>query len=382
MEKAPLLVLAAVASWVTVLAQKDVGAVASIQTVTMLMRLENCVVAYVLYLRKLFWPADLAVIYPFNTHWCWWEFLGCLWFLGGMTILAIRSARKRPYFLMGWLWFLGTLVPMIGIVQVGSQGMADRYTYVTMTGLFVSLVWAVGDAIDGFPRLRPWLIAVPAGALMACALTTLVQASAWKTSIRLFEHAVRVTGRNPIAYATLGFAYSNQGNNPESRRYVNDSLIIAPGQARLYGFLGRLSYGDGDLDQALLNYQSALRADPNQEESHALLALVYKNRELTTLVDFKRAEAEARRTCELTHFRQRKYILFFARICLETGNEEEALAMARKALDVSVSPDEIYEARIVLKAAVDKATAKRSEHKAPKVAAEINSEPTASRKRL
>ena len=195
-EKSPLFVISALSIVVTFYAQKEAGAISTLQTLPIANRLANAMVAYGSYLGKMFWPAHLAVFYPHPGHNLpIWQALAAGLALAVLTLLALRQARRHPYLLVGWLWYLGTLLPVIGLVQVGGQAMADRYTYVPFIGLFIVVVWGMADLAARW-RAPKFLLPVGAGvvlsALMVC---TWVQVSYWRDSITLYEHTLEVTRR-------------------------------------------------------------------------------------------------------------------------------------------------------------------------------------------
>jgi tetratricopeptide (TPR) repeat protein len=210
LEKIPFLVLAVAGSLTTYLVQSRAGAVAGMAVME---RLANAVLAYARYTAKLFWPTDLAVIYPHPRHWPLWLALIAVGLLLVWTFLCVYQWRKCPYLAVGWFWFVGTLVPTIGLVQVGAQAMADRYTYIPSIGLFVAVIWGVAEysSLRQPPR---WLLPLAAGAVLAgCLATTARQISLWSDSVTLFRHAIIVTTDNYVAENCLGKAYEKLGDN-------------------------------------------------------------------------------------------------------------------------------------------------------------------------
>src|SRR6266516_1834937 len=208
-EKLPFLALSIASSVVTLLVQRE-KAMTSLGTIPIFLRLENAVLAYVAYIGKMFSPTGLAVIYPYNLHPSAIRALLSLAALVVVSAAAILIRRHKPYFFTGWLWFLITLAPVIGIVQVGGQSMADRYTYIPLIGLFVILAWGGWDALN---RLRIPAFAQALGASMAlalCAGLTRAQLRYWHDSIALFQHAVNVTVANGVAEGNLGYALAEQ----------------------------------------------------------------------------------------------------------------------------------------------------------------------------
>ncbi|MEK9137921.1 MAG: glycosyltransferase family 39 protein, partial [Bacteroidota bacterium] len=188
-EKIPLFVLVVGSSVATFIAQKGGGAVARVSLFTIEERVTNALMSYVRYLGKMVWPTGLAVFYPYRTQWPAWQLLGAGLLLVAISYLAIRNLKRLPYLAVGWLWYIGTLVPVIGLVQVGSQSMADRYTYVPLLGIFIMLVWGISDLVSHW---RPRKVAIPiatAGMLCVLVILTSIQVRTWRDTITLMRHA-------------------------------------------------------------------------------------------------------------------------------------------------------------------------------------------------
>jgi tetratricopeptide (TPR) repeat protein len=209
LEKVPFLVLALAGSLATYGAQSQGGAVARLAWGE---RLANAVLAYARYTAKLFWPTDLAIVYPHPRHWPMWLALGATALLLIWTFACAYNWRQRPFLAVGWFWFLGTLVPTIGLVQVGAQAMADRYTYIPGIGLFIVVVWGAAECGVGWSRAGFLLPCLGCAALLGCLLATAREISLWRDSITLFRHAIAVTRDNYVAENCLGKAYENLGD--------------------------------------------------------------------------------------------------------------------------------------------------------------------------
>lgn len=300
-EKIPFLALAFVSSAVTYLVQQR--AMSSLQSVSVLMRIENAAMSYARYLLKLFWPVDLAAIYPYPKTWPWLWIMGAMLLLVGISVLAGRSIKTRPYILVGWLWFLGTLVPTIGLVQVGSQSMADRYTYIPAIGIFVAVAWGVrGWAGERFAKLRGPLMAVGVGVLVGCAALTHAQLRTWHSSEELFRHAIKVTRDNYIALDALGSAlYGVGGHDEEAQKLFEESVRIEPGYPEAQYDLGTVLMRQGKLDEAIVRFRNALNKSPKFAQAHSNLgtALLRKGdlaeaeKAFTIALDLQRDDAEA-----------------------------------------------------------------------------------------
>jgi len=269
LEKVPFFALSVASSVVTFKVQRAGGAVSTALTVGE--RIANAVVSYARYIRKMFWPDDLSVLYPHPGHWPLWQVIACAAFLASACVLVAMFGRRRPYLITGWLWFLGTMVPVIGLVQVGIQSMADRYTYVPLIGLFIMVVWGLGDLIaERLPQA--WqgrtLAIVAAPALAACAALTVRQVQFWKNTETLFKRAVRVTRDNYLAHNNLGFYYSNHDRKAEAMQEYRLSLQINPNYEEALNNLGFALAGERKFAEAIQLYEAALRIRPKHAEVH------------------------------------------------------------------------------------------------------------------
>ncbi len=205
-EKLPFFALALLASAVTYLVQQHAGAMSSLEELPFRERIANAALAYFQYLSKAIWPAGLAIFYPFQHHPPMGMVVLSLGALASLSCLFVAAAKRRPYLFTGWFWFVGMLVPTIGLVQVGSQALADRYMYLPSIGLFGAIIWGLDDFLSGWPASRRVLPAAAAIALAGCLAATLVQIGYWRDSERLFGHALEVTQDNYVAYNGLGGA--------------------------------------------------------------------------------------------------------------------------------------------------------------------------------
>ena len=274
-EKAPLFALSAASSVATYLAQRLGGAVRELDQYPLGIRVANTLVAYISYIRKMIWPSDLAVFYPHPGKGLpEWQVVGTGLLLAGIFVLVIRAWRRRPYLAVGWLWYIGTLIPVIGLVQVGLQGMADRYSYVPLIGLFIMIAWGVPDLMSRKGRApRAGYLAVLAG-LAVCALTVCawIQVGYWRGDVALFSHAIEVTRDNAIAHNNLGRALKIQGKFDEAFYHYREALRIAPRYADAqYNFANALMRR-GKIDEAIAHYYEAIKLNPKSAEAHNNLA--------------------------------------------------------------------------------------------------------------
>ncbi len=261
-EKIPLFALSAASCMATFLAQSSGGAVATLERTPLDERLANAVVAYVVYLKQMVWPVRLAVFYPYLHGWGWFTVLGCAVLLFGITAVALWQRTRRQYLLAGWLWYLGTLVPVIGIVQVGDQAHADRYTYLPLIGIAVILAWSLRELLDRRSGLRTVVGIGCASALTACLFATRHQLQSWRDAETLFRHALAVTENNYVAHNSLGNTLTDQKRLDEAKKEYDAALSISPLYSDSHINLGRVFMQQGDLERAIEHFHTALEIKP------------------------------------------------------------------------------------------------------------------------
>ena len=272
-EKAPLLAMSAIASVLTFLAQRSGGAVASLVHVPITRRLANAAAAYLGYIGKAFWPVDLAVLYPLRSATSEAVF-GAVVILIAVTALAVATIRSRPYILVGWLWYLGMLVPVIGLVQVGRQSMADRYTYMPLVGLSIALVWSVAEAVERRPSLRQPAAALTSVVMLILAVGAYHQAAYWKDSETLFRHTLAVTRDNSIIENNLGVVLLGQAKYDEAVKLFAHAVAIDPDYADAHANLGRQYLRTGQMPEAFKQLSEALRLKADSAEPQGDMGLV------------------------------------------------------------------------------------------------------------
>lgn len=271
-EKIPFLILAAAASGVTFLVQKNGGAVSAI---SFGLRLENVVLAYVRYISKLFWPQDLAIVYTFPHHWPVLLVAGAALLLLTWTALLLVRARQNPYLLVGWFWFLGTLVPVIGLVQVGAQSIADRYTYIPSIGFFIVVVWGAHDLMQRRPAAGKFLPLAGIIALIGCLDVTSIQIGYWHDSEKLFLHAIGVTTQNYVAENCLGKTYEKAGRNDRALVLYMDAVKIEPRYPQSQFNLALCLLAYGKTNEALEHLRIAARLEPHDPDIQYDLAIYF-----------------------------------------------------------------------------------------------------------
>ncbi|HKI68751.1 MAG TPA: tetratricopeptide repeat protein, partial [Verrucomicrobiae bacterium] len=259
-EKLPFFLLIVPACIVTVWAQSR-AAIISLVHLPLGLRVENAIVSYGRYLFKAVWPTHLAIFYPLRTQWPWFEVLVSAFVLVAISWFVWRRKRENPYLLVGWLWYLGTLVPVIGLVQVGTQAMADRYTYLPLVGIFIALAFGAKELIRRF-QLGIVPPAVAAGLILAgCLAVTEVQLSYWRDSKSLFAHAVAVTKDNVVAQINLGGVLEQEGNYDAALTHYLKAKEISPNRADVHNNLGNLYADMGKTNEALAEYTQAVQLD-------------------------------------------------------------------------------------------------------------------------
>ncbi len=272
-EKIALIALSVVSSVITFLVQK--GAVGQTEELPILERINNAIVSYVLYIWQMLWPVNLAVFYPHpENRLPLWEIVFCFLLLICITVIAIALRKQRPYLLTGWLWYLGMLVPVIGLVQVGWQGRADRYTYLPQIGLYIAATWAVTDLTALYRHQRAILSAaaiVVIGALSWCAW---VQTSYWQDSETLFRHALAVTTNNDVAENNLGIVFLGQGKLDEAISFLQSAVDLRPANSPAHENLAKALLQKGRLADALVHYRKLLDLQPDNMEVHNIVGTV------------------------------------------------------------------------------------------------------------
>jgi tetratricopeptide (TPR) repeat protein len=266
-EKIPFLALAVCSSAITFSLQNRLGVVASLSTVSLGERLANIPVAYARYLGKVFWPSGLAVFYGYRQR-SFYEVAGAVCLLALITLWVLRQGRARPYLAVGWFWFTGMLVPAIGLVQVGHQAMADRYSYVPSVGIFLMVAWGLGELAARHPALLKAVGAAGLASLAACLVLTPRQISFWRNPVALFAHAADVTDENYLTCYNVGCAVMEQGNYPRAQRCFERALRVAGKiasrsfRARAQNNLGCALLEQGRIAGAVSNFESALVLQP------------------------------------------------------------------------------------------------------------------------
>jgi len=277
LEKIPLLALSVGSAIVTMMAQRAGGAVLSSAEHSPLLRLENAIVCYVLYIEKALWPSHLAALYPYPHALPTWQVADSAFFLVAVT-WAVLKYREHRYLLTGWLWYLGTMVPMIGAVQVGNQAMADRYTYLPLLGLFAMVVWAAADWANARHLSTKYLAAAGLAIVLALSAVTHIQIRYWHDDLTLWQHTLAVTQDNFVAENNFANALIKLGRRDEAFAHFRAAAALEPHDSVSQLNLGIYAQEHGDLQQAATRYEWALRLATDTQiraSAYANLGTVY-----------------------------------------------------------------------------------------------------------
>jgi len=275
LEKGPFLILSLLSSAITFLAQESGEAVQSITNVPLSLRVANAFVAYLAYIAKMVWPHDLAVFYPLPNAWPIWHVFLAFTLIIAMTAMVMLLLKKHPYLFTGWFWYVGSLVPVIGLVQVGTQSMADRYTYIPLTGLFIIIAWGTVDIINFRRSLRyllPLLLSFSIGAFIT---VSRLQVQHWRNSLTLFHHTLAVTRENYFAHNGMGVALRSLGDIRGAEMHFKETLRIRPKFAEAHANLGGIYFLRKEFDVASDHFLVALRISPRYLDARFNLAQVY-----------------------------------------------------------------------------------------------------------
>ena len=262
-EKMPFFILIPAASIAAFLTQQRGGVISSLSLIPIYLRAENIVVSYASYLWNMFWPFSLSAIYPYPEYLPVWLVATSLFFLVLISALAILTINKAPWFIVGWLWYTGTLVPVIGIVVIGPHAMADRFTYIPLIGIFIIIAYGIPELLRKLQNMETYL-AVTASVLLLCLMSaTWNQVNYWRNSLTLFKHALEVTEKNPLAHLNMGNALLEKGDIEEARNHYVASLQIFPDSDEVHNNLGTVLMRMGKTSEAIEHHRKALQINPD-----------------------------------------------------------------------------------------------------------------------
>jgi len=290
-EKIPFLTISAAASAMALVAQKRSGGLVSPDHYPVFDRIANAIVSYIGYIGKMIWPKSLAVFYPFPKDFSAMLVAGSLLALIFISVLAIRWARQYPFFIFGWLWYVGTMFPVIGLVKIGDFGMADRYTYIPLTGLFIIIAWGIPEIFKNYRFKKNILSTAALITLISFSFVTFSQVRYWTNSMTLFQHALRVTENNFFAHFALGHAYAKLGRSDLSIANFKEAVRINPNIATFHNDLGRALATRGRFKEAVQALKDAIDIKPDFPEAHFNMAnlLVVKQKYYKAIYHFSEA---------------------------------------------------------------------------------------------
>jgi tetratricopeptide (TPR) repeat protein len=278
LEKVPLFIISLLSALVTLQAARTSGAVKAISVFPLIGRIENAIISYALYLVKMVWPADLAIFYPYPVYRPVWQVGLSILFLAAVTAFVCIKGRTHRYLITGWFWYGITLLPVIGLVQVGFQSMANRYAYISLIGIFILIVWSLPDLLKRFSGHR-YLPAVLVAVILAFTCCTKSALPDWKNSETAFQQALKVTHNNHIAEIGMGNVWLGRGDLPKARSHYRESLRIMPDYAEAHYNLAMVLMQEGGTAEAEAEYRAALKNSPDYAEAYNGLGLLLADQE-------------------------------------------------------------------------------------------------------
>jgi Flp pilus assembly protein TadD len=275
LEKVPLFVLVIIVSIATYIAEQKLGALGLQEIFPFTARLANALISYTAYIWKMIWPVHLSVYYPHPGNWPLTYLIVSFLILIIITAVAMRTLKTHPYFAVGWLWYLGCLVPVIGLIQVGSHAMADRYTYIPLTGLFIIVAWGVPDILRQWRHKRLILSILSGLVLVSLIMCTTVQVKYWENGISLFQHAVNMTGDNGIILNNFGNALARKGRIEEAISQYTKAINLQPNNAEAYNNLGKVLTIQGKYNEAINEYKKVIILKPRHIKAYFNIGVAY-----------------------------------------------------------------------------------------------------------
>ncbi|MHC4703520.1 MAG: tetratricopeptide repeat protein [Planctomycetota bacterium] len=341
LEKIPFLVVTAASSVITFIVQRQIGAVATARQFPLISRIANTFASYLMYIRKMFWPSPLAMFYPYPPKAdLMLQAAVAIPVLVSISLVVLYLMRSRKYLLTGWLWYLGTLVPVIGLLQVGDQAYADRYTYIPFIGLFIIIAWAVPDVLAKW-RFRKTAFAVAAAViLLALSVATYFQQSCWRDTITLCEHAIKVTRDNYKAHFSMMAVLLDQGKVKETIAHGREAVRIRPNYEKALGGLAAALAQQGKTEEAVMYYTKALLLKPNLVFCVNNLAMIHATHKDARFRKPKEAVRLAEHACELTDYENPAVLDTLAAAYAADGRFSEAVEIAEKAFQLADSTGE------------------------------------------
>lgn len=278
LEKIPFIVCSIFSVAITLYGHNLAGGLRHLDDVSLVLRIENALVSYVAYIEKMFLPLGLAVLYPFPTAIAFWKVFGSLCILLLITIFTIRVRQNQPYLVVGWFWFLLTLVPVIGLFQTGEQAMADRFSYIPRIGLLIMVTWGVSDLTKAVRSRRGLLTLAASIVLIASTVLTWRQLGYWRDNISLYEHTLQLTTDNFTIHNNFGLALAEEGNLQAAIEQYREALRIKPKNAFSHNNLGMVLVKQGNIEAAIREYEAAILISPAYAIAHNNLGIALASR--------------------------------------------------------------------------------------------------------
>jgi tetratricopeptide (TPR) repeat protein len=335
-EKIPLLFLSAVMSLFTILAHQRSGALSSLDKLPLEIRIGNAFISYVKYISKMIWPDRLAVLYPHPITLPLWEVVGATLLLMIITTLVILAGRKHNYYIMGWFWYLGTLLPVIGLVQAGIQAMADRFMYIPIIGLFIMVVYGISDFLKEWRYRKLVLITSGGILLLILMIATMSQILLWRNSITLFSHTLQVTENNYLIHNNLGVTLKRQGRDQEASVHYRKALEINPRYSDAHYNLAAHLVREGKDQEAIGHFYEALKFKANKVEVYNDLGVT-----LTKQGRFREAATHFAEAIQINPNYAKSY-LNWGILLIKQGKNEEAIPYFNKALQINPKDAKIH----------------------------------------
>jgi tetratricopeptide (TPR) repeat protein len=273
-EKIPFLVLSVGSVWLSISSLQHFNNMVDVNKVPMMLRISNALVSYISYIVKMFWPVNLAVYYPFPNSVPLWQTAGSVLLLTAATGFCVYQIKHKPYLAVGWLWYLGTLLPVSGLVQSGLwPEMADRWSYVPLIGLFIVIAWGIPDALHNWRFAKPAMVSGALAVIVSLFIITSTQLNHWENSKTLFEHALKVTSGNAVAHNNLGNALLDEGQAETALHHFQAALRLEPNYAGARNNIGNALVDLDRVEEAIGYYRESIEIDPLAAKTHNNLAV-------------------------------------------------------------------------------------------------------------
>ncbi len=334
-EKIPLIVLAIASSTVTIGVQLHGGSVVKMDSIPLSGRIANALTSYVAYLGNMLWPANLSAFYPYWSPSIVWVAV-CILALVGVSVLAVRSAPRHPHILVGWIWYLVMMVPVIGLIQVGTQAKADRYTYLPLIGIFIIIAWSAPEIVSRIRRNS--LPLAIAGGVAICLLATAakIQASYWANGLALWDHALKSYPDSQLIHLNAAYELNYRGEAAKALQHFSEALRLNPNSAEAHNAIGVALSKEGNLDEALKHFTLALRIKPDYADAHCNLGA-----RLTDLGKFVEAMLHLSAALEIDPNNPEIHY-DMGLVLMKQGKSDEAIAHLSEALRIKPDFAEAY----------------------------------------